>query len=107
MVLMVIFSPISHVHYFTYCLPLVMSLLLSQWEGRTTLHLDWRLAVAFVWFFAATALPALPPGMDTLRDLCLPLFGALPLWAIAVVRLWRNIPDSCALEPAKTSPLAA
>jgi hypothetical protein len=100
--LMVIFSPISHVHYFVYCLPLVMGLLLAQWEHRTTLRLNAWLLMAFVWFAAATALPAVP-GLDICRDLCLPLFGALPLLALAIFRLWRgaNSPSAASGDTAR------
>jgi alpha-1,2-mannosyltransferase len=87
-VLMVALSPISHMHYFVFCLPLVMCLLARRWEGRAGLGLGWGLGALVGWFTLANSLPSLP-GLDVLKDLCLPLFGALALWAWAVVALWR------------------
>jgi hypothetical protein len=89
--LMVAFSPVSHVHYYCFCLPLVSSLLFRHWQWRHTLHTGPVLAVAFAWFLLTNSLPSLP-GLEVLKDRCVPLFGALPLWTVAVVQLWRSSP---------------
>jgi len=65
--------------------------LFRSWEWGTTLRIEPPLAVAFVWFLLANSLPSLP-GLEVLKDRCIPLFGALPLWAMAVVQLWREQP---------------
>jgi hypothetical protein len=88
LLLMVVFSPVSHVHYFTFCLPLVMSLMFRRWQFAATLHLGWPLTLALVWFVAACALPALP-DFELLKDMRVPLLGALPLWVFAMIELWR------------------
>jgi alpha-1,2-mannosyltransferase len=86
--LMVAFSPISHAHYYAFCLPLVMCLLFRHWHYRSTLHVSRSLILAFVWFAVASSVPNWP-GLEEHRDLCIPLFGALPLWMIGVCALWR------------------
>jgi hypothetical protein len=88
-VLMVLFSPISHVHYFTFCLPLVMSLLFRRWQCGTTLRTGWLPVLALTWFAAATSLPSLPV-LQPIKDLRIPLLGVLPLWGLGVVELWRS-----------------
>jgi hypothetical protein len=105
-ILMVVFSPVSHVHYFTFCLPLVMSMLLRRWENATTLHIGWPLTLALIWFVAACALPALPP-LEMLKDKRMPLLGALPLWTIGVIDLWRLRGGKAAAGPNATPRLAA
>jgi hypothetical protein len=89
LVLMVVLSPISHAHYYTFCLPLVMSLLFRRWQHRTTLQIPWPLGVALAWFTLCSSVPNWP-GLDEYRDLCVPLFGALPLWVVGVAQLWRG-----------------
>ncbi len=84
LVLMVVLSPISHAHYYAFCLPLVMVLLFRQWQHRTTLHVPWALGVALGWFAVASSVPTWP-GLDDYRDLCVPLFGA-----VAAVDRWRR-----------------
>jgi alpha-1,2-mannosyltransferase len=88
LLLMVFFSPVSHVHYFTFGVPLVMSLLFRRWQYGTTMHIGWPLTLTFVWFVVATGLPAWP-GLEWLRDQRVPLLGALPLWIFGVVERWR------------------
>jgi hypothetical protein len=97
---MVIFSPISHVHYFTFCLPLVMSLLFRRWEHGSALRIGWPLGVALFWFAVATGVPSVP-GLEVLKDMRVPLLGALPLWAFGVVDRWRSgpTPQSAPAEP--------
>jgi hypothetical protein len=106
LLLMVICSPISHMHYFIFCLPLVMSLLVHEWEGGTTLYVSWPLAPSFAWFVVANTLPSVP-GLEWMRDKCLPLLGALPLWTIGVVQLWRVPPIATVASPPKEEPAMA
>jgi hypothetical protein len=100
LLLMVIFSPISHVHYFTFCLPLAMSLLFRRWEYGATLRTGWPLGLALTWFVLATGLPSLPE-LEVLKDMRVPLLGALPLWAFGVADRWRisSTPQSAPAEP--------
>jgi hypothetical protein len=98
LLLMVMLSPISHAHYYAFTLPLVMTLLFHHWHCRATLHVPWALGVACGWFAIASSVPTWP-GLDEYRDLCVPLFGALPLWAIGVVQLWRGSGVAAAVSP--------
>jgi hypothetical protein len=89
LLLMVVLSPISHAHYYTFCLPLVMSLLFIRWQRATSFHVGWPLALALAWFTVMSSVPTWP-GLEDYRDLCFPLFGALPLFALGVAHLWRR-----------------
>src|SRR5262249_48297216 len=74
-VVMALASPVCHLHYFVFCLPLVASL----WASPRSLGL---LAVTafFVLANAATLLP-----VDLFRSFGLTTVAALSLWAMAVV----------------------
>lgn len=85
--LMVAFSPISHLHYLIFSLPLVMTVIARRWEGRADLGLGLGLTVALGVFVLCNTVPSLP-GLDRLKDLCVPMLGALPLWVWAVAQLW-------------------
>ncbi len=102
LILMVAFSPISHAHYYMFCLPLVMYLLFRQWQHGTTLHIRWPLGVLLVWFAVASSVPTWP-GLEKYRDLCIPLFGALPLWTFGVIGLWRSRPTATFAEPPRVA----
>ncbi len=104
-VLMVFFSPISHAHYFSFAVPLVMSLFWRSWHSRAVLWPGWPLAVTLLLFTAATAVPHWP-DLEWHRDLCIPLFGALPLWFYAVYQLWR-LPVPIASAPMADAPRQA
>jgi hypothetical protein len=70
-------------------LPLVMCLLFRHWQHATTLHIPWALGAVFALFTVASTMPTWP-YLEDYRDLCIPLFGALPLWTVAVGQLWRT-----------------
>lgn len=106
LLLMVMLSPISHAHYYAFVLPLVMCFLFRQWQHQPTLHVPWALAVVFAWFAVASSVPAWP-GLDEYRDLCVPLFGALPLWAIGVWQLWRGAGRAASVAPPAEAPRLA
>jgi hypothetical protein len=99
--LMVAFSPISHAHYYTFCVPLVMWLLFRHWQHRPGLEVRWPLGLALGWFALASSVPTWP-GLEDFRDLCIPLFGALPLWFLGVSQLWSYRPLPPAAAPADT-----
>ena len=107
-VLMVVFAPVSHLHYYAFCLPLVMCLFAARWEGRADVSPGWGLGLLCAWWFAANLLPSVP-DWDRLKDLCLALFGTLPVWVVAVVQLWRHpaVPAAGAVEPVDVPRLAA
>lgn len=104
--LMIAFSPVSHVHYFAFCLPLVMSLLVRRWQYGKTLGVGWPIALALVWFVVAVGLPSWP-GLEWLKDKRLPLLGALPLWVFGVLDRWRAGAAQQATASAPPSRMAA
>jgi alpha-1,2-mannosyltransferase len=85
-ILMVLSSPVSHVHYFTLMVPLAMGLLIFGRGGAV--YPGWK----WIWLFAAVGLSAavaLLPGLGALRDLCVGSFGALALWGAGLVVIGR------------------
>jgi hypothetical protein len=87
-IIMVLSSPVSHLHYFTLTVPLAMGLVMTSRNGavypqRKSL---WLLAA----FAAASALPLIP-GLEALRDLGLASFGALALWCAGTITVWRGV----------------
>ena len=102
-VLMVFFTPLSHMHYLLFCLPIVMSLLVSAWQDQASLGVPWLLTTSFIVFNVALAVSHLP-GLEVLKDRCIPLFGALPMWVIPAVQMWRgakNPPDLSTTGPSR------
>jgi hypothetical protein len=95
--LMTIFSPVSHTHYLLFCLPIVMSLLAHAWQNQATIRTPRLLTTCFIVFNVTIAVAYLP-GLEILKDRCAALFATLPLWAIALAQLWR--------APAETRPSA-
>jgi alpha-1,2-mannosyltransferase len=86
--LMAILSPICHLHYLVFCLPLVLCLLARAWEQVPTLLLPPALVVVLATFTVTNIVPSLP-GLDRLKDLCVNLFGTLPIWLVGVTLLWH------------------
>jgi hypothetical protein len=87
-VLMMMFSPVSHSHYLLFCLPIAMSLLAYVWQDQASMGVPRWLAACFAVFVLMMAVAYLP-GLEILKDRCAALFAALPLWAIPVVQMWR------------------
>jgi hypothetical protein len=89
-VLMILLSPVCHLHYFSLSLPLVMGLLATwQGRGRKDRLLSYGLAMLLGVNVVANALPRLP-GLEVLRDVGLAAYAALLLWAVGCVVLWRS-----------------
>jgi hypothetical protein len=84
LLIMLFLSPVCHLHYFAFAIPLVMGFLVQQMErGRS---LGWGLMVIFLFNFISEALPNLP-GLELTRDLATALYGGVLLWLVAVHRL--------------------
>ncbi len=86
--LMAILSPICHLHYLIFCLPLVLCLIARQWQNAATLRLSPALFAILATFTITNIVPSLP-GLDRLKDLCVNMFGALPIWCAGIIQLWR------------------
>jgi hypothetical protein len=101
-VLMLLSSPVSHVHYFTLLLPLAMGLMVI---GRGNGAYPTR---KWIWLFAAVAASgALPllPGLGALRDLCMASFGALALWGAGLIAMRRSVAEFSVIDQHDTGRL--
>jgi alpha-1,2-mannosyltransferase len=96
---MLLASPVCHLHYFTLAAPLATALLLMRWQGQQVLYPGAALIVLFVAFGVANLLPHLTtvsilldclPSLMVVRDGGAALYGALALWAAGIVALWRR-----------------
>ncbi|HEX5270670.1 MAG TPA: glycosyltransferase family 87 protein [Gemmataceae bacterium] len=85
-VLMLLLSPVCHLHYFSLSVPLVLGLT-AAWQARGGVGRGLVLLLAVN--VAANALPRLP-GLEVLRDVGLAGYAALLLWAVACAVVWRS-----------------
>ena len=104
--LMAIFSPVCHMHYLLFCMPIVMSILSHTWQFQPTIRIPGRLMVLFTAFNVAMVI-AYWPELEFLRDLCIAMFAALPLWVIPVVQMWRSSATPCVVPTQQELPKAA
>ncbi len=74
-VLMVLASPVCHLHYFTMVLPLTFAVGAALFEGRV----PWSWVVAPVLVLVGNTTFMLPP-LASLRDLGLPMYATMALW---------------------------
>ena len=85
---MVMVCPVCHLHYFIVTLPLFM-IVRARMETKT----DWRgyrlWIVLTVTFVLALSVPMIP-GVLILRDVGVPLAGALACWFAGLVALWKE-----------------
>jgi alpha-1,2-mannosyltransferase len=87
-IIMILSSPVSHLHYFTLALPLAMALLMAERGDGVYPDRMW------LWFFAgvsACGTAPLLPGLQALRDLGLASFSALGLWCAGTIALGRDV----------------
>jgi len=87
---MLMLSPICHLHYFCLALPLIMGLVALQWEvyGK---KLSLGLIVLVFVNFVANGITHFP-NTDAARDLGLAAYATILLWLFAVVILWQTRP---------------
>lgn len=92
-ILMLLSSPVCHIHYFTLSLPLVMALMVASWEKQRPAAAGIRLGIGLKLLLAAhvvvTVLPRIP-GLEVLRDIGLAMYAALVLWTVACAVVWRR-----------------
>jgi hypothetical protein len=87
--MMVLASPVAHLHYFSLLVPLVMGMVALIWQRPRGALTDLSWLVLFGAVVAATAVPHLP-GMDITRDVGLASYGALTLWISALLLVWAR-----------------
>ncbi len=81
---MLLSSPVCHLHYFVLLIPLVVSLIAAHLVNGQRVRP--ALAGALVIVFFTQLLPRIP-GLEAARDVGLAAFGALLLWAAAIMEL--------------------
>jgi hypothetical protein len=87
--LMLLLSPVCHLHYFCLSLPLLIGLLAFSWERQPTSYLKCGWWLLLFVYFIANALPQFP-GLELLRDIGLAMYAALLLWLVANAVLWKQ-----------------
>lgn len=95
--LMLLFSPVTHFHYYMLWVPLVMAVLMVDREDRQRVGISGYVALLIGLLFLAGLLPRIPwhdlfdvPGLLRVRDAGLLLWGTLGLWAVGVMMLRRR-----------------
>jgi alpha-1,2-mannosyltransferase len=101
--LMAILSPVCHLHYLVFCLPLVACLLARRFAQQDTLALPAALWALLAIFVASNVVPSLP-GLGRLKDLCVNLLGTLPLWCAGIMALWSRR-SALEQEPRRSEPV--
>jgi hypothetical protein len=88
-ILMILLSPVCHLHYFCLAVPLLTGLLAIcsyvppiRWADTGGLVVLGLIGVAFL-------LPHFP-GLELVRDLGLAMYAAMLLWLIAIVLIWTR-----------------
>jgi hypothetical protein len=94
---MVLLSPVCHLHYFTVGVPVVIALSARfSLEGSRAVRIGmWSLFLAIA---ASWSLPMIP-GLHILRNVGVPMYGALTLWLAGWVTCWQVAVQ----EPAATT----
>jgi hypothetical protein len=88
--LMLLLSPICHLHYFCLALPLITGLIAMQWEATGShRQFQWGLASLLIVNFVANGVTHLPES-ELVRDLGVATYATALLWLWAVVTLWRT-----------------
>jgi hypothetical protein len=85
--IMLLLSPICHLHYFALSVPLVMGMLALAWERGEAL--SWWVILVLAVNVVASVLPHLP-ALFMLRDLGLAAYGAVLLWLTGWLLLWQG-----------------
>jgi hypothetical protein len=105
---MLLLSPVCHMHYFCLAVPLVMALV-SRALDRTRPS-PRLIGVGLTAFLcanvAANALPHLP-GLMPLRDMGLAMYAGLILWGLGCLALWRQRQAGARIVPPALSKAAA
>jgi alpha-1,2-mannosyltransferase len=94
LVLMLLLSPVCHLHYFSLMVLPITGLLAASWEARqsnTQALMGTSGTLLIVGNILANTLPRLP-GLEALRDLGLAMYAALVLWLVCCFMLRKPLP---------------
>lgn len=103
---MLLLSPVCHLHYFCLSVILVMGVLAAEWQGQCIPVLSWGTTAVLTANVIANALPQFPV-FQRLRDDGLATAGALLLWTTAVVLLRKQAGAARVAAPATDAPRMA
>jgi hypothetical protein len=103
---MILVSPVCHLHYFCLAVPLVTGLLAAAWEGKATLAPGPALVLLFAGNVIANSLPHVQ-FFQRLRDDGVAAYAALLCWLAGVVLLRRRSRPRAAVPESARSPRAA
>ncbi len=108
MVIMLLLSPVCHLHYFCLSLPLAMGALAAVREGEPGLFARVGMPSVLVVHGVAQALPHFP-ALQRLRDCGLATYATLLLWLFGMIILWKRgrSPLALPLERPEVSGAAA
>ena len=102
--LMVLCSPASHLHYFCLAMPLVAGLIASSWRRGSGILPDRRTLLLLAFAGSLFALPSIP-FWEGRREAGLPMWSCLLLGSMALVRMRRKPATSVAGIAPFTEPL--
>lgn len=86
---MLLASPVCHLHYFCLSAPLVAGLIAVAWKNQGRPPLGVPLSILIALHIAANTVPHIP-GMEVWRDVGLAGYAAVGLTVTAIVVLWRR-----------------
>ena len=84
---MLFISPVCHLHYYVFALPLVMGFLAQDFQrhGRVGRGISLLLSLNMITWIVPNL-----PGLELWREVGLATYGAFLIWLVAVVRLWKG-----------------
>src|SRR5438067_8657942 len=82
-VVMVLLSPVCHLHYFVLAVPLILGLIFAEWQRQGVPQVGWQLALVLGLYLAGGTLPMLPV-VERYRDFGPAAFGTLIVWLAGV-----------------------
>jgi hypothetical protein len=86
MIVMVLMSPVCHLHYFCMCVPAVLGLTAASWQAQGRPQLDRKTWFLFISYPAINLLPHLP-WFPIFRDVGAAMYMAILIWAAACMTL--------------------
>lgn len=97
--LMLLFSPVTHLHYFMLLIPPVMVLLMWDRERRGRVGISLDVLLLMLGVFIGGLLPRIP-GLEVTRDLGLMMWAGVALWVAGIVVLCQRQDEAASIESA-------
>jgi alpha-1,2-mannosyltransferase len=94
--IMLLLSPVCHLHYFCLSLPIIMGTLAAVWHSNSSALAKVGIAAVLAVHLMGNALPNIP-GLQLIRDCGLASYTALLVWLAGMVILWKR-GRSCSVQ---------